>query len=602
MPSIATPYPKGMRSDGQFLRDGFSREILNARYRDGRWHVREGSQDLLTATSHHTSVFQDERSKQSLSNLPTDPATGKVRLGEVIGLHVYRRRGVCPITIAVCRIVGSDKALEVILFRGRHQITTPESAAIYSGDVIGDRHVCIAELGRSVYMCGPFMRGIYRINIPTSDQIDMGYLEPRQRNLNRNLSFDDPDIYLVDSPVFRYMVVHKNRIRGVDENNPDVLRSSNFADGDAYPGLNFDRHQDGGNITGLASFGRNFVLFKSSRIFLSAGDPATAQAAGFTELETPYRDGCVSHHSITRTPHGLVFLGSYGLYLLHRNPTNRSIGVTKLTDGNDHIFSEARPRTDAVPLEKSVRIFMEGRENSSGVYVPQSDMVCISTPSQLPEDYGEDGPLGTKSTPSIGLCYSFGGPSQEHWGGLHVDTKRLAYAMCIDLEPDGRTRWYAGGHAGTIRLMDVGDGDRIERLGGSFNVTKYIQPSMLVTVLVENPDGERISLNGVNVDWERAYCDSGPTLVVQADNHQFSSSSDTDSVNERQIAYPYRGKSVGLNNAETPIRLRATERLGAHIGSRASQGRSVALSLLIPGSLVRIRLNVASLKSHVGND
>lgn len=125
--------------------------------------------------------------------------------------------------------------------------------------------------------------------------------------------------------------------------------------------------QDTSPITGLSSLTEFPVVFKNDSIWnMIFSGPAPTDVVGsggqpqFTATKVVSGVGCVAHHSIARTPAGLLFLAEDGVYLY-----NGTSNVQKLS----------------APIEKTIQsINKHTREKASGVYWKTYNCYLLSIP------------------------------------------------------------------------------------------------------------------------------------------------------------------------------------------------------------------------------
>ena len=572
---VNLPYPKGMRPGGNFLEDGSTRRLVNVRFVAGKWATRGGNVQAHAYSMQHLTQFDKE-------GLVND------KLGEGVGLYSYRRRGIAQLLIAVFRARDSDRAMEVAILRGPRAIATATDAAVFSADVIGFRPVSFAELNGRIYMAGPFSRGLFRIHIVTSDQIDMGYLEPIDRRKIRHSELDDSGTYLTASPVFKFVFTHQNRVYGVDSEIGTRLRASNLNDGDAYPGNNFLDINDAGDLTGGLSWGRYAVLFTSSgRVFMYSGAPATDQGATRDEVNNPFNDFCISHYSIVKTPHGIVFLGTRGIYILHL--TELGYRIDKMSEAINHIFTGERDTYQGYTSD-NLQIIRQGLEYSHAVYVPSRDMYVCYVPAWYTTSPHIIATLhGVKSAPTLGICNTFG-------QGIHIDQGRCVYAMCIDQTPSGVERWLGCDHAGGVHDLDYGTHDTLLRTAEDQLTTSHAQVQSKIDYTMFG-GGERANYTKLEVLVEPRGALTGLTPSGSSSGNTILScrswSGDLQStlgVKDNTLYFPYLSGNKLLSATVTPITLSVAERSAARIRLRHVAGRSATVSLGFIGRFISSRL------------
>ena len=112
---------------------------------------------------------------------------------------------------------------------------------------------------------------------------------------------------------------------------------------------------DGGDITQVATFDSNLIIFKKSKLYSvqGSGPSDTGVDSTFTEPELiPSDVGCEDVNSIVLTPDGLQFKSEKGIYLLDRSLQVSYIGAG-VEDFNDQTISSAV----VVPEKNEVRYY-----------------------------------------------------------------------------------------------------------------------------------------------------------------------------------------------------------------------------------------------------
>lgn len=127
---------------------------------------------------------------------------------------------------------------------------------------------------------------------------------------------------------------HNGRVFSIVEENPYVVQYSKPVQfGVALasnPDLEFTIESKSGPLTALASLDDKLILFKTEYIYFVVGDGSNAYGQNST-LTIPLLVngpvGCVDPNSIVRTPDGIMFKSSKGIYLLDRSLTVSYIGA-----------------------------------------------------------------------------------------------------------------------------------------------------------------------------------------------------------------------------------------------------------------------------------
>lgn len=126
-------------------------------------------------------------------------------------------------------------------------------------------------------------------------------------------------------PAVKQVSVFKNRIIATGVDDPTVLYYSKTAIYGApveFAAENFIQIDiDSDPITGHAQLDDKLIIFKEKKVYYMAGDGANdlGQGSSFTLPTLIATDvGCISHNSIVKTPHGLMFKSQKGIYLLDR--------------------------------------------------------------------------------------------------------------------------------------------------------------------------------------------------------------------------------------------------------------------------------------------
>lgn len=585
MPTQPLPYPTGIVPGGNLLR-GQPRKLENVRFSNGQWVTRGGN---IVVYSH--TIQRDSQFKAENASLTT------VRPNEGVGLYPYRQTGVCPLLISVWRVQEGNGAMEISVSRGPRALILDSNAAVLANDSMGYEAVSFARLNRTVYMAGPFARGIRRAFIPTSDRIDLGILRPIDRVEFPFSPFDDEGPWLKTSPVFKYMTTQGQRVVGVDSKLTTRLRKSNLNDGDAYASLNYQDAAPGGPITGIHEIGGKLVIGKRDRILIGDENVATQEPGAIREVENnPYREGPVSHHSMAKTPYGVPFLGRRGIYMLAPTTEREGFRIEKLVDLSA-FFGDGQ-RSDGYVDSHGYQIISDRIAQSRGIYVPSKDMYVVYVPAtysgaafsgdivgDVTDGMSSSNQYGVQGWYNLGLCYSFG-----QGAGFHIDQGRAMHSMAIDVNENGVERWLACTGSGSIHTLDVGDTDSYTRLG-------KLQTNAL-TAQVNSVVGGVCHVDGPQFRMPRIEALLEPKSEVSADvlakfkywTDQYRN--DTGAVNYLETTYPYRGIESPLVDATLPLTMRETERSAAGFGARSSTGRSVSFDLTFNGRLTQLRVNL----------
>lgn len=147
-------------------------------------------------------------------------------------------------------------------------------------------------------------------------------------------------------PSCKYIEQFKDRIFLAGLENPSEIWYSKIRNSgepvEFSPFLTLDASSEGGGIEGAAVLDDKFVLFKRDRLFMTYGDgPNNAGTGGeFAKPQFITADvGCDNANSIVRTPDGLMFKSSKGIYSLDRALNVAYIGADVETYNSETITS-----------------------------------------------------------------------------------------------------------------------------------------------------------------------------------------------------------------------------------------------------------------------
>jgi len=138
----------------------------------------------------------------------------------------------------------------------------------------------------------------------------------------------------------------------------------------------------GGDITAVAVLDSNFLLFKKQAIFLVAGDGPNALGGGvdYGDPQLITTDaGCENPNSIVRTPDGIMFKSSKGIYIINRGLQAQYIG-DRVEAFNDLTISASAlvPDTNQVRFttEEGTTLMYDYYFNQWGVFTNQPAEDC----------------------------------------------------------------------------------------------------------------------------------------------------------------------------------------------------------------------------------
>lgn len=152
--------------------------------------------------------------------------------------------------------------------------------------------------------------------------------------IGNNVIYTDGGVLENDPlPASNIMTAYKNRIISVPSEHPFTWWFSKqvvpggVAEFSASFVKNIDQ-RDGG-ITGLGVIDEKLLLFKANTIFCVVGDGPSPSGFNddFIDAQLVTTDaGCANHKSIVRTPAGLMFQSSKGIYLMDRSLSVNYVG------------------------------------------------------------------------------------------------------------------------------------------------------------------------------------------------------------------------------------------------------------------------------------
>lgn len=124
-------------------------------------------------------------------------------------------------------------------------------------------------------------------------------------------------------PAFQHLVVHQNRIWGVDGNNIWISKAFTTGEGSGFnEQVAFSVDDGPGYITALASMDDKLIVFKDDRCFYMSGQ-GPADSGLDNDLTPPIRIpsdvGCINWRSLVPWQKGVWFQSRNGLYLLTRD-------------------------------------------------------------------------------------------------------------------------------------------------------------------------------------------------------------------------------------------------------------------------------------------
>jgi hypothetical protein len=125
-------------------------------------------------------------------------------------------------------------------------------------------------------------------------------------------------------PASTYSITHQDRVWLVAEDGVTLWYSAPRVQGETawFNNLFTIPIEDGGKITGLASFDNRLVVFKEGEIFVVDGSGPPENGGSGTEFAPPYKlpfgTGCINPGSIIATSGTLYFRSSTGLEALDR--------------------------------------------------------------------------------------------------------------------------------------------------------------------------------------------------------------------------------------------------------------------------------------------
>ncbi len=148
-------------------------------------------------------------------------------------------------------------------------------------------------------------------------------------------------------PSSKHMVGHQDRIWCDDETGIRLWYSAPRVIGEAawFNNLFTIPIEEGGRITGLASFDNRLIVFKRDAIYVISGQGPPENGGSGNEFSPPYRlptdIGCIEHKSITVADDGIFFHANQGIMKLNRRLQVEWIGepIKELLETYPHVVT-----------------------------------------------------------------------------------------------------------------------------------------------------------------------------------------------------------------------------------------------------------------------
>lgn len=155
-------------------------------------------------------------------------------------------------------------------------------------------------------------------------------------------------------------VEHKNRVWLAGQDDPLTISYSKYLKGEGVQFsafLNLQMETEGGDITALASFNSNLIVFKKSAIYTVSGDGANDLGINST-LTEPFLVssdiGCINKESLVQTETGIYFKSNKGIYKMDRGLNISYIGA-QVEDYNSQDVKSAT----SVSAENEIRFVVD---------------------------------------------------------------------------------------------------------------------------------------------------------------------------------------------------------------------------------------------------
>lgn len=186
--------------------------------------------------------------------------------------------------------------------------------------------------GTEYYRVASYKNNTYKLTLPQVQVVD-GLADALITD-NEPLYTDSGEIENIAPLPHRISTIWQNRHVYVDRDNEAtrIRYSKEFAAGQAvlYTDLfTINVDPDGGAITALFPFSNKLIIFKSNKIYATAGVGRNSLAGG-TNFSRPWvvspSIGCIDQRSIARVPDGVIFQSERGLWLLTQNERISPIG------------------------------------------------------------------------------------------------------------------------------------------------------------------------------------------------------------------------------------------------------------------------------------
>ena len=271
-------------------------------------------------------------------------------------------------------------------------------------------------------------------------------------------------------PAALCMCIHQNRlVLGGADDTTVVWFSKELSPTDA-PGFNDAltiQIEDGGAVTGLASFNGLLFVFKRRTAFVVAGDMPDDTGGGIgrgngsiSSLATPVRMahdiGCINHRSVVETPIGIFFQSERTLELLDQNMSITPVGFA--LEETMAAFPEV---TNAIHHPKDNEVWFTVHTVGAAGAAGEQFRVLVFNYSTKQWSTSKFGAIGTGRV-QLGLVDNR--PCLAATGAASGVVYRQTPSKFFDVAPTGRQYVAMSGTTAPVALNQIQGYERVKRL------------------------------------------------------------------------------------------------------------------------------------------